>query len=129
MVAAAHGATKVYTFEPNRFCEYLLLNGLAGDLVTSIRKGIGKKNEQTEFHLDRTNPGASTFQRAKENNKMKKIGRLIKLITLDSFADPQGWFESRPSIGFLKIDVEAIEGAQKLLGAGCSDGAQARSRQ
>jgi len=139
LVAAAHGSTGVYTFEPNvqytvRFCESLLLNGLAGDVVTSIRKGIGKKNEQTEFHLDRTNTGASTFQRAKENNKMMKVGGLIELITLDSFADQQGWFESGPNIGFLKIDVEhfkaeAIEGTQKLLGAGCSSGAQARSRQ
>jgi len=65
---------------------------------------------------------------------MMKVGGLIELITLDSFADQQGWFESGPSIGFLKIDVEhfeaeAIEGTQKLLGAGCSNGAQARSRQ
>jgi len=128
LVAAAHGATKVYTFEPNarytvRFCESLLLNGWAGDVVTPVRKGVGKKNEQMEFHLDMNNPGESTFQKAEENNKRRKVGDLIDLITLDSFADQHGWFESRPSIGFLKIDVEhfeaeAIEGARKLLGAG-----------
>jgi len=124
LVAAAHGATRVYTFEPNprytvRFCESLLLNGWAGDVVTPVRKGIGKKNEQMEFHLDKNNPGASTFQ----NNNRGKVDDLIDLITLDSFADQHGWFESRPSIGFLKIDVEhfeaeAIEGARKLLTAG-----------
>jgi len=73
---------------------------------------IGKKNKQTEFHLDRTNSGASTFQRAKENNKMMKVGGLIELITLDSFANQQGWFKPGPSIGFIKIDVEHFEASE-----------------
>ena len=46
----------------------------------------------------------------------------MNITTLDSFAERHGWFESKPSIAFLKVDVEkfereAIEGAEKLLKA------------
>jgi len=46
LMAAAHGATRVYNFEPNvqytvRFCESLLLNGLAGDAAKKLAKSPG----------------------------------------------------------------------------------------
>lgn len=46
----------------------------------------------------------------------------IRVITLDGLADERGWFETRPDIVILKVDVEGldyavIQGAQKLLNA------------
>jgi len=123
LVAAAHGATKVYSFEPNlqntiRFCESLSLNGWSsGNLVTPIAKGVGNMEEVRKLYARwGTNPGSFTF---KEIEGAKVVGEM-KITTLDLFAERHGWFESKPTIGFFKLDVEAfeleaIEGAKKLL--------------
>jgi FkbM family methyltransferase len=123
LVAAAHGAAKVYSFEPNlqntiRFCESLSLNGWAvGDLVVPIAKGAGKTEERKNLYAtDPRNPGAHSFKQIKNATVVGEM----EITTLDSFAERHGWFESRPSIGFFKLDVEyfeleVIEGAEKLI--------------
>jgi len=123
LVAATHGATKIYSFEPNlqntiRFCESLSLNGWSsGNLVTSISKGLGNMEEVRRMYgSNNTNPGAFSF---KKEEGSKIVGEM-KITTLDSFAERHGWFESKPQIGFFKLDVEhfeleVIEGAKKLL--------------
>jgi len=154
LLAASHGATKVYTFEPNpanlvRLCESLSLNDWlrddrSKDTVMPIAKGVGDKvSTQKLYRSDENNPGSYSFSKEraveqfkKGNNKEKRrytteekqkyldteagvVGE-IDLITLDSFAESRGWFESKPSIAFFKLDVEGfempiIQGAKKLF--------------
>lgn len=84
LLAAAHGATKVYTFEPNpanlvRFCESLALNDWlrddrGQDRVIPIAKGVGQEAAKlTLWRTDEDNPGSFTFskRRAEENFKMR----------------------------------------------------------
>ncbi|KAL7440328.1 hypothetical protein ACHAXM_007199, partial [Skeletonema potamos] len=124
LVAAAHGATKVYSFEPNlqntiRFCESLTLNGWgAGDLVIPIAKGVGRVEENKTLYgsAGNKNPGAFSFSESRSGDA---IGEM-EITTLDAFAERHGWFESRTSIGVFKLDVEyfeleVMEGAEKLL--------------
>lgn len=130
LVAAAHGATKVYSFEPNlqntvRFCESLSLNrwlhdDRSRDVVIPISKGAGNKNERKSFYQGDgiSSPGSYTFKKAFSVEK-EPIGEL-EVTMLDSFAERHGWFDSKPSIGFFKLDVErfepeVFEGADRLL--------------
>jgi FkbM family methyltransferase len=125
LVAAAHGATKIYSFEPNlqntiRFCESLTLNGWAsGDLVTPIAKGVGRVEEKKTLYgsAGARNPGSFSFSESKSRTEV--IGEM-EITTLDAFAERHGWFESRTRIGVFKLDVEyfeleVMEGAEKLL--------------
>ena len=153
LLAASHGATKVYTFEPNpanlvRLCESLSLNDWlrddrSKDTVMPIAKGVGDTiSTQKLYRSDENNPGSFSFSKEravkfkKGNNKGGRsyttkekrqyldteagvVGN-IDLITLDSFAESHGWFESKPSIAFFKLDVEGfempiIQGAKKLF--------------
>lgn len=139
LVAAQHGASQVYTFEPNlmntvRFCESLSLNNWLRDepaenFVFPISKGAGDTN--TALHLrntgnDSSNPGSFSFygdskRREREAEKISEVP--IEVTTLDSFAERHGWFKTRPSIGLFKLDVELFElkvmqGARKLLSSG-----------
>ena len=81
LVAAAHGATKVYSFEPNlqntvRFCESLSLNrwlrdDRSKDVVIPIAKGAGNREDQRELYaVDEYNPGSFTFQKAIAKKKV-----------------------------------------------------------
>jgi len=126
LVAAAHGASKVYSFEPNlqntiRLCESLALNGWLGDFVVPISKGVGMVEEERDLYaIDSTNPGSFSFD--KDAGNYNVVGTM-KITTLDSFAERHGWFVSKPSIAFFKLDVEhferqVIEGAEKLLKSG-----------
>merc|ERR1719232_1572123 len=131
LVAATHGATKVYAFEPNlqntvRFCESLRLNNLlrddrSQDVVIPISKGAGNREEEKKLYAaDEKNAGSFTFIRNKGNHKV--IGTM-NITTLDSFAERHGWFDSKPSIGLFKLDVEyyepeVFEGAEKLINSG-----------
>lgn len=130
LLAAAHGATKVYTFEPNpanliRFCESLQLNDWLRDdprldLVVPMPKGVSNEvGLQTLYRADQENPGAFTFSKERflntvkkriPNKEMKKyiVGK-IELETLDHFAETMGWFDSKPEITFFKLDVEGLE--------------------
>merc|ERR1719410_2481902 len=67
LVAAAHGASKVYAFEPNlqntvRLCESISLNrwlkdDRSRDIVIPISKGVGNREEQKELYIsDGKNP-------------------------------------------------------------------------
>lgn len=134
LLAAANGATKVYSFEPNlqntvRFCESLSLNGWSDSSggyndydenvkVFPISKGVGNTEEEKSLYAMDHNPGSYTFV---EKKHRKKVGT-FQITTLDAFAQRHGWFESRPSIGFFKLDVErfeleVLEGALELLKA------------
>ena len=155
LLAAAHGATKVYTFEPNpanlvRFCESLSLNDWlrddrGKDTVIPIAKGVGSEITTLKlWRADEENPGSFTFskqnavnafhkgdnrgenphrytpQEAKEYLDKEGVVGEIDIITVDSFAKNRGWFESKPSIGFFKLDVEGYEpqiirGAKELF--------------
>ncbi|GFH44731.1 hypothetical protein CTEN210_01205 [Chaetoceros tenuissimus] len=138
LVAAQHGASQVYTFEPNlmntvRFCESLSLNNWLRDepaenFIFPISKGAGDTN--VALHLRNTgdprNPGSFSFyvDPKREESFSEEISQVpIEVTTLDSFAERHGWFKSRPSIGLFKLDVELFElkvmqGARKLLGSG-----------
>ncbi|GFH47640.1 hypothetical protein CTEN210_04115 [Chaetoceros tenuissimus] len=136
LVAAKHGASKVYTFEPNvmntiRFCESLRLNDWLRDdpsknFVYPITKGAGEKDEALQLmHTgQKKNPGSFSFQDTLGNGTEHTISdETIQVTTLDSFAERHGWFQHRPSIGLFKLDVELFElqvlrGARKLLSSG-----------
>jgi len=131
LLAAAHGATRVYTFEPNpanvvRICESLSMNNWLPndrrkDFFTPILKGVGSVSGIQQFYRRELNyPGSNTFHppdaRKSHYNPMGEI----EIVTLDSFAETHGWFDERPNIAFFKLDVEGyelqvIEGAQKLF--------------
>ncbi len=145
LLAAAHGASKVYTFEPNpvnlvRFCESISLNNWlrddrSKDKVIPIPKGLSnKKAKQKLYRTDEVNPGSYTFSlsiAARYQGSVSSEERMryleteglvgeIEILTLDDFARIHGWFKSRPSIGFFKLDVEGfepviIDGAKELF--------------
>lgn len=144
LVAAAHGAWKVYSFEPNlqnsiRFCESLSLNrwlhdDRSQDRVIPIAKGVGITEEMKTLYATSNildNPGSFTFQKEKayftnsidENNNTVKVPLVIgdmQMTSLDLFAGRHGWFDSRPCIALFKLDVEhfefeVLQGAEKLL--------------
>lgn len=121
LVAATHGASKVYSFEPNlqntiRFCESLSLNGWLDGSVIPISKGVGNVEEERKLYaVTANNPGSFSF--GTESGTV--VGKM-NITTLDKFAERHNWFVTRPTIGFLKLDVEkfelqVIEGAEKLL--------------
>lgn len=135
LVAAKHGASKVYTFEPNimntiRFCESLRLNDWLRDdplknFVYPITKGAGETNEALQLmHTGQMkNPGSFSFRETGNGTENNISDEAIAVTTLDSFAEHHGWFEERPSIGMFKLDVELFElqvlrGARKLLRSG-----------
>ena len=72
LLAAAHGATKVYTFEPNpsnvvQICESLSLNNWLRDdrsknIVIPIAKGAGNKITTSKlYRMQDKNPGSFSF--------------------------------------------------------------------
>ena len=123
---------KFYSFEPNlqntiRFCESLSLNHYfvsnrerkqEEDIVVPISKGLGNVEESKKFYsFQKGNPGSFTFKSKGKNTKLLDI---LNITTLDAFAERHGWFDSKPNIGFFKLDVEnfeleVLEGAEKLL--------------
>ncbi len=139
LVAAAHGASQVYSFEPNlqntiRFCESLSLNrwlkeDRSQDVVLPISKGLGDTEDQKQmFAVEEFNPGSFTFSKKhakrfplKDENDQKiydekgnkvldyKVIDTLTITTLDLFAERHGWFDDLPSIGIMKIDVEHFE--------------------
>ena len=143
LLAAAHDGAEVYTFEQNivnmvRYCESVVLNGWDAQqqrdgnvYVVPYLKGVSDVHgvQQTFYAIDGTNPGSYSFSQNAVHSWTKshltnatKIGSL-SVISLDALAKEQGWLETRPSIGFLKIDVEGLEaavirGATKLLQGG-----------
>lgn len=137
LVAAAHGASKVYTFEPNptnllRICESIVLNGFE-DIIQLIPKGASNVDETRKFYQGiESNPGSFTFDHSiskRWNNRTAvELGEMV-LVQLDSFAEKRGWFAKSSNnspavnIAFFKLDVEGFEpmimkGTTKLFNSG-----------
>lgn len=136
LLAAAHGASKVYMFEPNpanlvRFCESLQLNDWlhddhSQDFIFPIAKGVSNEVGKMKFYrVVENNPGTFSFSETRliRNSKEMKEAFLnqnttaieervlgeIEVISLDAFAESMGWFETKPMIAFFKLDVEGLE--------------------
>ena len=122
LIAAAHGATKVYTFEPNpanlvRFCKSLVFNDWirddqGQDRVIPIAKGVGQElTKKKLYRVHSNNPGSFSFSEAragkyKDGKTLANVEVVdeIEIVTLDSFAKSHGWLNtddaSRPTIAF-----------------------------
>ncbi|CAB9501526.1 Inherit from COG: Methyltransferase [Seminavis robusta] len=135
-LSAANGPVIVDAFEPNdknrlRFCESLQLNQWTSEFeentpaafaqeshVNLYDYGVGKDPGYFNFKAHPNNPGQGRFVRRSANADDKGT----RVINLDQLARTRGWFESRPDIAILKVDVEGldpfvIEGASVLLQA------------
>jgi len=135
LLSAANGPVTVDTFEPNpknqlRMCESLLLNHWHSEYDSSFHGdskkvsrvnlnpyGVGRKEGVFSF-MEHVNPGQGTMV---EETGVKNATAL-NVLTLDNFARERGWFESRPDIAILKVDVEGMEysvmeGAMELFQA------------
>jgi len=130
LIAASLGHS-VITFEPNRMnnlhtCESLRMNGWLredkrNDLVELYEAGVGDKHGEVLELYDfpgKMNPGKATFSKARVG-KGRKVGS-IDMLSLDVIAEEKGWFQSRPNIAFVKVDVEGFElnvlrGASKMI--------------
>ena len=120
------------TFEPNlknrmRYCESLNVNRwfqteFDAHIDTTMPRmnpypyGVGAEDGSFGFHEHPLNPG----QGAVGGKASATNSHAIQLVKLDTFAEERGWFESRPNIAILKVDVEGFEpavfaGAEKLL--------------
>jgi FkbM family methyltransferase len=126
LVAASLGQ-HVDVFEPNllngvRICESVKLNGFASSLSeTSLQRdikgsvnyfaaGVGARKEERSFFIPRhTNPGVSTFLHGTETSVSDNITTQVHVVSLDRIAEDNNWFQSRPLIHILKIDVEGFE--------------------
>jgi FkbM family methyltransferase len=132
LVAAAHGASRVYSFEPNlqntiRLCESLSLNhwlkeDRSQDVVIPISKGLGDEEDQKQMYaVDEFNPGSFTFSKGhakrfplkdedgnliynKNGQKMVdyKVIDTLSITTLDLFAERHGWFHNDDDSGTKK---------------------------
>lgn len=136
LLSASVGKFHVDSFEPNpsnvlRFCESVGVNHWGApppgayssdDIVPQInifQMGLSDQQGDLSFYLDAENPGAGRFVSQdviqKSSLDQKKIVTL-PVITLDSFATDNGWFQQNRTIVILKVDVEKHE-AQVFLGA------------
>lgn len=129
------GAFQIDAFEPNlknnlRFCESVIMNGWDQEHEVAGPKkkahihiwpvGLSDTTGTKEFFEWNGNPGAGHFDHP---GHIRTDGFALPVTTLDIFATQQGWFESKPNIAILKIDVEHSEtsmlaGAAKLLKSG-----------
>jgi UDP-sugar transporter A1/2/3 len=135
LLATAHGATKVYTFEPKtsnvvRICESLILNGWQ-ESVDLMTVGLGDEDTGKEAlfkELDPNSPGMIPFDEKKlkesiDGNHPRNVAGEFESITLDHFAEEMGWFETKPSIVFFNLDSQKrkrlepkiVKGAEKLF--------------
>jgi FkbM family methyltransferase len=144
LLSASMGEFKIDSFEPNlknalRFCESLVMNSwkneqedasatdpaaLTHSSINIWPTGVSDTTGTLTFFENDGNPGAGRF-----TNKLGKFGKdrtdytELPVTTLDAFAEERGWFESRPEIAIMKVDVERHEanvlvGAEKLLKSG-----------
>ena len=145
LVSASMGPFIIDTFEPNtknrmRYCESLAMNRWdqgefdasqpdgVNPVVNLYPLGVGKEEGKFLF-LEHVNPGQGSFVEKDASNTQQKLNdpltvgsTELEIITLDDFAKERNWFETRPDIAILKIDVEGleysvIEGAKQLLKA------------
>jgi FkbM family methyltransferase len=136
LLSAALAPIVVEAFEPNmknslRFCESKNLNHWDSEYdpvsvstndqtspkINLYPFGVGPEEGYFDFIQDDNNPGMGKFRDSSGGG-----GDELRVITLDKFAAERGWFESRPDVAILKVDVEGrehgvIKGANELLKA------------
>jgi FkbM family methyltransferase len=144
MLSVALGHT-VIGFEINpanliRVCESLDVNQMGGSAspVAIFQRGVSNVSDQTLRLVVPSNPGmakmakstttttttvTTTTGAALADTTAVTAANTVTTITLDDFADAYNWWEVRPTIALLKIDVEGLEpevimGAKRLLQAG-----------
>ena len=83
--------------------------------------GVSTESGVLRFRPDKGNPGAGQFISKQDRQSHEDVQ--MHVVTLDEFAVARGWFESRPHIAILKIDVErheaaVVQGATRLLQSG-----------
>jgi hypothetical protein len=140
LLSASMGEFNIDSFEPSlknniRTCESIRLNkwqnefeqeasGVPrkiGSPVANIwNAGVSDMTGTHEFYESYGNPGAGHFGRF-GNNRTDYAN--LPVTTLDTFAEERSWFESRPEIAILQIDVDqdnpnVLFGAQRLLKSG-----------
>jgi FkbM family methyltransferase len=118
-----------------RVCESLDVNqmGDEGSPVAIFQRGVGNMSDQTLRLVVPSNPGQakmagwseeeSTTTDNTDASEAAVSPDVVTTITLDDFAEAYNWWEIRPVIGLLKIDVEGLEpeiiiGAEQLLKTG-----------
>jgi hypothetical protein len=134
------GEFNVDVFEPSlmnniRTCESVRLNKWQNEFelaasnaprkvgspaVNVWNAGISDITGKFKFYESYGNPGGGRFG-GFGNNRTDYAE--LPVTTLDTFAEERSWFESRPEIAILQIDVEqdnsnVLVGAQKLLKSG-----------
>lgn len=129
LLTASLGPFSVTAFEPAernimRFCESILLNKWmnsvegGGTRLPSIdihALGLSSQDGVLVFHENEFMPGTGSFNTPMVRGK-NATTRELPVMQLDNFVRRKGWFETKPNIEILKIDVEG-HGAQVLLGA------------
>lgn len=131
LLSASLGKFQVDSFEPKlenslRFCESLELNGWIGESSSQLPSvninnfGVSDTDTVLRFYSSNWNPGAGKFVAtsfAEKNPSLKHQNYTeLRVQTLDTFVEHRGWFDTKPNIAILKIDVERHE-AQAVLGA------------
>jgi FkbM family methyltransferase len=134
------GEFKIDSFEPNlknalRFCESLVMNSWKNEQEHAVDTdpaavgnpsvniwpaGVSDTTGTLQFFESYGNPGAGRFGAP---NSKRADSRGLPVTTLDVFAEERGWFETRPEIAIMKVDVERHEanvlvGAERLLKSG-----------
>ena len=113
LVAASHGASKVYSFEPNlqnvvRLCESIQMNQATtwadkshspNPIMVPIAKGVGNKEEYHQLYGMKNNRRAtstSSFEKPPQNRPFTVVGD-VPIVTLDQFAIRHGWLDETES--------------------------------
>jgi FkbM family methyltransferase len=137
------GEFNIDSFEPSlknniRTCESIRLNKwqnefeqeasgiprkIGSPVVNVWNAGVSDMTGTFKFYESHGNPGASRFGYGGDFGKNRTDYTELPVTTLDTFAEERSWFDSRPEIAILQIDVEqdnpnVLVGAQKLLKSG-----------
>lgn len=127
LLSAALGHS-VVSFEPNpanilRLCDSLRLNDWS-EGVSIFQNAVSDQEGEMQLFIPK-NPGAATIRGMDEKLEADADHQAItKVVTLDTFAQEQGWFNRKDFIiSLLKIDVEGkdphvVLGASRLLSSG-----------
>lgn len=112
--AAARGASKIYSFEPDKIAyEHLCLTAELHNNITPVNKAIGATEGQLYF-IETQNPMGSHFSKCDINQGAGiRDKHYIDVVSLDRYFNNQ-------KIDFIKIDCEGAErdillGAQNII--------------
>lgn len=131
------------SLDVNQMGEGMLLSSTSVAAVSSVaifQRGVGNVSDQTLRLVVPRNPGQAKMVNNKgseeeesatttdgvvadNNTENAAAPDVVTTITLDAFAEAYNWWEVRPVIALLKIDVEGFEpeiiiGAEQLLKTG-----------